>query len=116
MPIRIGGASRGAPEPATRATTSAPKPPVTFASCTTASRPVRQTLPSTASVSNGLSHGVSSTSASIPSPASAPAAASTCPVIAPQVTTVTSEPGRRVRAPPIGRTGPPVSTGSLPPK
>ena len=85
-----------------RAITSAPKPPVVTASCTTSSRPVRATEAATASSSQGQRVRRSSTSAETPRAASVAAAPSTAGTMADQVTMVRSDPSRMRRAWPKG--------------
>ena len=100
---RAGGASRWSNAFSfTSATSSAPKPQVLGASCTTSTRPVFFTLATMVSMSTGQRVRRSTISTSIPCLCASSAAATASYSIAPQASTVTCLPSRTIAALPRG--------------
>src|SRR5581483_7720391 len=113
-PTRSTGASRSQKHSrAARAASSAPKPPVMFASWAMTSRDVRATDAATASKSSGASQRRSITSTSIPSSARTSAAVTASIAVRPQETRVALRPVRTSRDPPIGSTSASRESGAL---
>ena len=96
-PIRTGGDDSGTPLSTTRATISAPTPPVVCASWTTTKRPVRWTLARMESRSSGRIHRASITSALRRPPQRVPQQQALGGAWRPRSPTVRCAPDRRTR-------------------